>query len=484
MIDTSKYADDFMNGDSIKFSFIRPMDEHLLMINSIMAKILSRIDRMYLLDILVITVRELLLNAFKANGKRVFLESKGISGFESPDYAPAMEEFCERIIKKIEIIGNELNNSSYRIDFSMVIGDKGFYIRVGNNINIYKDELERINKRLDFARNSSEFGDAYKNFYDPSEGAGLGIMLSLMLMKSAGISIDNFKIIQRENYFETEIFFPDFKDHDDISKTVREKIIGEIEELPTFPEIIMKIQNIAADPDASVEKIAEAFSHDPSLTADILKFSNSAGFFHGKKIEKVSEAVMRIGLKNISIILAAAAAHKILSKRYKKFEQVWTHSLKTAEYSRSLCKIYGKGSISEKAYIAGLLHDIGYIILLSTGEDVVNILSEKLSNRKMKVSKIIDEAYLGLSHTDLGWMIAVKWNLPDFISNIIKIHHNPVKCSSDDVSKIVYLANMFCGIESQKYHYSYIEKKIYESFGIKNETELKEIHAELKEIII
>ena len=483
MIDTSKYADDFMNGENIKLSFIRPFDELLQIINSIIAKILFRMDRMYLLDILVITSRELILNAFKANEKRVFMESKGISGCESADYSCAMEEFRERIMRKIEIIGNELNNSSYRIDFSMIKGENGFFIRIGSNINIYFDEHERINKRLEYAKKSSEFGDAYKNLYDPSEGAGLGIMLSLMLIKSAGIPIDNFKIKPSENYFETQVFFPDYKDHDEISKTVREKIIGEINELPTFPEIIVRIQNLAADPDASVDKIADALSHDPSLTADILKFSNSAGFFQGKKIEKVSEAVMRIGLKNISLMLSAAAAHKILSKRYKKFEQVWTHSIKTAEYSRNLCIKYGKNSIAEKAYIAGLLHDIGYIILLSTGEDVVNILSEKLSNKKMKISKIIDEAYLGLSHADLGWMMADKWNLPDFLLNIIKNHHNPDKCASDDICKIVYLANMFCGIESQKYQYSYIEKKIYESFGIKNETELQKIHLELKEII-
>ncbi len=483
MVDTSKYADDFMKGDNIKLSFIRPFDEILLIINSIIAKILFRMDRMYLLDILIITSRELILNSFKANEKRVFMESKGISGCDSSDYSCAMEEFRERIMKKIEIIGNEFNNSIYRIDFSMIKGENGIFLRVGSNINVYTDELERINKRLDYAKKSSEFGDAYKNLYDPSEGAGLGIMLSLMLIKSAGISIDNFKILQRENYFETQIFFPDYKDHDEISRTVREKIIGEINELPTFPEIIIRIQNLASDPDASVDKISEAFSHDPSLTADILKFSNSAGFFQGKKIEKVSEAVMRIGLKNISLMLAAAAAHKILSKRYKKFEQVWTHSLKTAEYSKNICIKYGKNSIKEKAYIAGLLHDIGYIILLSTGEDVVNILSEKLSNKKMKISKIIDEAYLGLSHADLGWMIAEKWNLPDFISDIIKNHHNPDKCISDEICKIVYLANMFCGIESQKYQYSYIEKNIYESFGIKNEIELHQIHAELKEII-
>ena len=94
----------------------------------------------------------------------------------------------------------------------------------------------------------------------------------------------------------------------------------------------------------------------------------------------------------------------------------------------------------------------------------------------------MEELSIGISHAEIGYMVSVKWNFPEFLGNIIRYHHSPMSISEEfkDVGFCVYLANMIEGMEKRKYYYYYIESAVLDRFDIKDEAELLKLDEFLK----
>ncbi len=239
------------------------------------------------------------------------------------------------------------------------------------------------------------------------------------------------------------------------------------------------------NPDIGIEAVANKIEMDPALTIDVLKLSNSAGFVTGNKIESINTAVMTIGLQNVLAILLASNARRMLDDRYGQFEEVWEHCNKTAFYARKIAIALKKNkAVVENAYMGGLLHDFGKIILLATDVGLVEQISELVENRKIVTATIMEEISIGISHPQIGGLLADKWELPEFLCESIKHHHAPLSApeKSIEIVKIVYLANMLCGIEDRRYTFFYIEESILEEYKLGNEEKFKKFHEDLKKI--
>ncbi len=256
-----------------------------------------------------------------------------------------------------------------------------------------------------------------------------------------------------------------------------------MESLPTFPEHIIELQRLCNAQESTLDQIAEKIGYDPSLTAEVLKLSNSAGFISRTKITTIKDAVKLIGIRNLSIILTAATANKILSEKYKTFELIWDHSTKVAYYSRLIAKKKKLNEILDFAFIAGMLHDIGKIILLATDKTIINRISEITKDKQLRSSSILEEISIGISHAEIGGLIAEKWKFPKALETAISLHHSPMKSPEEyrDITYTIYLANMLNGIESRKYNYFYIEGEVLQWIKMENLEEIQNFHNEIKE---
>ena len=466
---TSDLAMKVQDGEEVSLKFSYPSDDILSAVNSLMAKILAKQDLIFLLDTIITIMRELVLNAVKANAKRLFFDKLGLNIEDEKVYKNGMKIFKESIISDLGSISDELNESHYRIMLSVIRNDSGISVSINNNSPILTEEFDRVNFRIKEALNNNDFNDAYDRVYDPSEGAGLGIVLSILLLKNAGIDPQNYSIIREEDGVTTSLLIPYVLRPVETTTEIKKQILQEVDALPTFPENILQLQSLCSDPDASIDEIARRIIMDPSLTADVLKISNSAGFITGKRIKNVNEAIMIIGLRNLNSILTVATARKIMDRRYKKFEQIWAHCNRTAFYSRAIAQELGKNNIVDQVFISGLLHDIGKIVLLSTGEGLLEHISDMVSNRKIRASTILEEIAIGISHSSIGALISNKWNFPDYLIEAVNFHHSPLDADEalSSVVSIVYLANMIAGIETKKYTYSYIENEVLSRLGLK-----------------
>ena len=452
------------NGEEISISFKYPTDNIIVTLNSLIARTLSGIDRIFILDSLITILRELIVNAVKANCKRLYFQKENLDINIPGDYETGMEKFMFRVMKNLDHFQGDLENSGYTITITICSSGDGISLSVINNINLLPIELDRINVRRKKAIEYDNFSEAYAEFYDPSEGAGLGIILIVFLLRNAGIDADSFRISQGRGSVQTSIYIPYNSRKDQIINSIKEKLIDQVNSLPSLPENILGLQDLCRKEDASIKDIVSLILMDPSLTAEILRVANTAVYYTGNKTDDIYEAVMRIGLKTLGTLLMVFGSKEILSTRHKHFKQIWSHSNTVALYGKFMALDLGFRSIADKIYMAGLLHDMGKIVLLSADAHVLEQISEIIKNREIRTSTIIEEISIGISHSTIGALIAEKWNFPEYIVEAIRYHHSPLNSGRDytEICRIVYLANMFAGILDKRYNQLFIETSIFE----------------------
>jgi len=478
---TSELTSKVLNGEEITINFNFPDNEIMLLINSLVSKILSRINKIFYLDTILTILREMLLNAIKANAKRLFFSKRNFDICNSQDYKNGIIEFKKNVVGKIELMKSELEKSEYEIIFKMKMIDNSLEFKIINNATLTTEELDRIDLRVTAAENADSFTEAYEHVHDDSEGAGLGIVLSILLLRNAGIDSRYFMIKKDKKTVTSSLYLPHRHTSYEKISSIKKTIISEIEHLPTFPENITELQAMCNDSSVSIDEISSKIITDPSLTADLLKISNSAGFITSRRIENINEAIMTIGLNNLIAILTAAAARKIMDSKYKKFGQIWNHCNRVAFYSRFIALETDMSFYAEKAFISGILHDIGKIVLLSITPDLACQLSSIAQSKKIRSSTILEEISIGISHATIGSIIAEKWNFPDYLLDAIKNHHSPLNSKNEfkQVTSIVYLANMLCEIERQRYNFDFIETEVLDIFNFSSENKLLQLHEKL-----
>ena len=469
--------------EPVKLSFKYVTDDLLMFINSILTRELAKHDLQYLIYSIITILRELIVNSLKANAKRIFFENNNLDINNPSDYKAGVERFKEEIIGDFDSIKDEILSNSHNINFNISEESDSLLFTIKNSVPIIPEELIRINSRIDIAVQLANFSDIYDKIEDETEGAGLGIALIVMFLKSMGIAPSSFTIKSDNKVTVASVQIPYMLKPVEVVTTVKNRILKEITGIPTFPENIITLLQMCSDPDADIDRIAQTIKLDVSVTSDVIKLANSAGFITGQRVEDINRAVMKIGLKNLKFILLASNARKIMESRYNKFKEIWEHCNRVAFYARQIALNFKlPGGVADNAYIAGLLHDLGKVILLAVDMDSVRKIAEIVNDRNIITTTVMEELSIGISHAEIGLLVSEKWNFPEFLAQIIRHHHSPLSIPVEfrDVGFCVYLANMIVGIEKRKYYYYYIEELVLERFRIKDETELIKFNQSLK----
>jgi putative nucleotidyltransferase with HDIG domain len=474
-------VDSYERSGEAAWSIQYPSDGEFHFINSFFARILNRMDRIFLLETLVSIVRELVLNASKANYKRIFYKRRGLDVNQPDDYRRGMELF-RNIIRNPQIIKKETRESDYRIDIGVRKTATSLIISIQNNCAPSEEEMQRILTRVEKAKSINDFTAAYDTVFDTSEGAGLGIVLIYLLLKNAGIDHSMLSMKPGKDFLEFTITVPDDIRRPEVTSLIKDSIINEVDALPSLPDYVIELKKMCSDPSVSIDELSLKIATAPSLAAETLRLANTAGFMPGRRINSIGDAIVIIGMKNLDLLLTMAAAKTILEQRYRRFEQIWNHCVKTASYARAITRIRGEKKVGERAYIAGLLHDIGKIVLLAVDMEKVRQIAEIVNNRKMISTTILEEISLGISHSQIGTMIARKWNFPEYIVASIENHHTPLNSADEhkNLTAIVYMANMLCEIENQNALYSFLESEILDFFALRRKTDFESFHESIR----
>jgi len=252
----------------------------------------------------------------------------------------------------------------------------------------------------------------------------------------------------------------------------------EIHELPTLPEVILKISALINSDEGSAASLSRIMAQDPSLTTKILKVANSSYFGQGnQRISSLSLAIARIGFNEVRNIVTAMSCIKQFSKRstildYKLF---WRHSLTAAYLTKIITDSYpDKFSAEDRQFLflTGLLHDIGILVLDQFfHEDFEAILDNAMKNEISFLAA--EQAVVGKeTHQVVGSALLEFWKLDAAVISGVRFHHLGFEKASSNyrlISIVTYMVEYIlcnCSLGSFEGSIAELDKAITETFKI------------------
>ncbi|MBN2079889.1 MAG: HDOD domain-containing protein [Spirochaetes bacterium] len=444
---------------------------------------LEHYDLNYIKSQIINIVKELIHNAVKANLKRLYFRLRDLDITRTEDYRAGMETFKQETFngEGNEYIGM-LGRSGMAVRVSFKTTDDYLYVSVINNVPILDAELSKINARIKKAYRYRDITEAFDEVLDESEGAGLGLIMALMIFKNIGMPPGSFRIYRKDDLTIAAIAIPRIMERTRSRVRITEEILREIDDIPAFPENITRIQQLCADPEADIREIADAITMDPGLTTSILRLANSAGYITSKKTETIEEAIKIIGMTGINTLLLATGVHTILDGRYRRAEASWMTSYKRAAYAHTITTDLMKGRGADHAYLGALLADIGYIVMLSLKPKLLRSLQGIAGSKGIKDSNLIEEISLGLSHSALGAMIMRKWKFNETLAQIVEFHHRPHMAppAIRNTVFIVYLADCMTEIDANRSRHEFIDEEVTAHFKLTDRESFESLHALLR----
>jgi putative nucleotidyltransferase with HDIG domain len=436
---------------------------------------LRQTNQLRLKDYIVYCVQELVVNAKKANTKRVYFIERGLDINNPNDYKLGMENFKEETINQIDHYLELQKERGLYIKLILQIKRNIIYIEIRNNVTATRIEQLRIHDKLARSRQFNSLEDALSQILDDSEGAGLGLVILALMLKKIGLDDDCFSFKTTEKYTTASLSIPLDEAMIENLSVLSNAIVENINSLPQFPENILHIQRLISDPSSDMPSIARQISMDPALTADLLKIVNSAQYMLSKRVDNISEAVRMIGIKGIKNLLYSYGTQKVLGDDTADKKRLWEHSYKTAFYAYNLAKNFKNyQSLLDDVYVSGILHDMGKIIFSNVHPELLEKIKEFCNERSLPTSTFEDLS-AGMNHAELGALIAEKWNFPERLVSAIRYHHDPGSAPEEhaDLVDTVYLANMFCEYETGNAGFDQFEQGPLENYKLQSQKQIE-----------
>ena len=241
---------------------------------------------------------------------------------------------------------------------------------------------------------------------------------------------------------------------------IRPKIQA-LDGLPTVPAIIQPLAQMLQQPSEQLDldKVLELISHDSTIAAQCLRMANSP-LFGRRNTETVRSAVLALGLKRVQAILLGCSLNRMVPSDRWALDPVtfWRHSLGCALVTTRLAKLIGYPDPG-KAYLAGLLHDLGIVVNTVAFTKQFRECIEKAHQEHVPVDRI-EERHLGFTHCQSGRILAEQWKFSADLVAVVEFHHAPERATTArDLVALVHLSDLLCRLRDLGYGY-------YEAMGV------------------
>ena len=226
----------------------------------------------------------------------------------------------------------------------------------------------------------------------------------------------------------------------------KKKILLHANSLNSVPASALQAMRKLQDTNSNIGEVVQLINYDPGMTSNILRLANSSYYGCTKAISSLRDAIVRLGSKNILPLITAAVASAAIKTKIRGYamtsDQLWDHSVAVAVASENLAEIL-KIPGDKIAFTAGLLHDIGKVLM---GKHMID----------KKIRKVFEEALLhsdslinterklyNIDHAEAGGFLLGKWNIPDGLVQSVRFHHSPFDSENPNAA-VVHIADVIC----------------------------------------
>ncbi len=233
---------------------------------------------------------------------------------------------------------------------------------------------------------------------------------------------------------------------DDPGKTSNaDALVAAVNELPPMPHVVSKVMDLLSDADSQMSDMVKVLSSDPALVARLIRVSNSALYGRGQETTSLNQAVVRLGGNTVRSLVMAASMKSLFPLDKTNVgvwgQALWQHSLECGLAARRVAQFSGY-SDPEEAFVAGVLHDIGKVVILLNKPDEFRLILKRQAAAKESFATA-ERAVLGFDHTDVGELLLAKWQMPGNLQVCVKHHHYPSEADQDNPLPYIIAAGNF-----------------------------------------
>jgi HD-like signal output (HDOD) protein len=241
----------------------------------------------------------------------------------------------------------------------------------------------------------------------------------------------------------------------ELPESARQKI-SSVKAIPAMPMILMPLLELLQKPadEVPIEEVVRLVSYDKTIAAQCIRIAGSPLFGLSRAPETIRSAVISMGLTRLKDVVLTFSLGQILPAEKFVIDPAtfWRHSLGCAMVSRKFCELTGSVS-PEKAYLVGLLHDLGIIVNCMVFPQESARAIEKGKEEQIPLHEA-ERATMGFSHCETGRVLAEAWRLPDDMREVIACHHDlDMRPEFAPLVAVVQLSDMLCRMREMGYGY-------------------------------
>lgn len=221
------------------------------------------------------------------------------------------------------------------------------------------------------------------------------------------------------------------------------KLVHEDTKLSTLPNIFSQINKVISNLNSSAQDISDVIEKDTNFSAKVLRIVNSAFYGYPSRIDKVSRAVTIIGTKQLGILAGGINILKIfrnIPSHIIDMKSFWEHSILCGINARIIGG-YKNIQNTERLFVAGMLHDIGRLLLCNYMPELMRYLIEE-AGRTRKSLYQVEKEVIGIDHASIAEALFRRWKLPMSLENIVRYHHQPLDSLNRVEASIVHVADV------------------------------------------
>lgn len=201
------------------------------------------------------------------------------------------------------------------------------------------------------------------------------------------------------------------------------EIAQRIDTLPLLPSVLVRMLSLDPEGDEYFDRVVEAAGQEPNLAVRLLRYANSAASAPVQPIQTIYQAAMRLGTQECAHMITALSVARVFVPHTPAQRELWRHSLYVAGLARSLAaRRGGTREARERAYVAGLLHDIGRFAMFESATDDLERVSEAGWATPEELLAT-ETRLLGYDHAQVGTLVLERWGLPALLVSVVRLHH-------------------------------------------------------------
>jgi HD-like signal output (HDOD) protein len=203
-------------------------------------------------------------------------------------------------------------------------------------------------------------------------------------------------------------------------------LVANIRDLPPMPNVVARILELLASPDCELKSLTDAMSHDPALVARLIKVSNSSLYGGYRDTGSINQAIVRLGMRTTRSVVLAASTRALFpmdsTRRGLLGRALWEHAVHSGLAARCVAE-FTRRADPDEAFAAGVLHDIGKVIILLNQPDAYAEVQRRLEQGAPD-SVTVERAVLGFDHCRVGDLLLSNWSMPGNLRAAARWHHD------------------------------------------------------------